>query len=81
MSDWKIPTDLQWKNCFDDSSVFIFEWIFFILAGFKGNHSFLDDFELVSKVNVGLKSLLHLGLSEPEFYGDLVYKFKKKLRV
>ena len=32
--------------------------------------------ELVSKFNVGLKSLLHQGLSEPEFYGDLVYKFK-----
>ena len=24
-----------------------------------------------------IKSLLHQGLSEPEFYGDLVYKFKK----
>ena len=33
-------------------------------------------YELVSKSNVGLKSLLHQGLSEPEFYGDLVYKFK-----
>ena len=33
--------------------------------------------ELVSKFNVGLKTLLHQGLSEPEFYGDLVYKFKK----
>ena len=33
--------------------------------------------ELVSKFNVGLKSLLHIGLSEPEFYGNLVYKFKK----
>ena len=33
--------------------------------------------ELVSKFNVGLKSLLQQGLSEPEFYGDLVYKFKK----
>ena len=32
---------------------------------------------LVSKFNVGLKTLLHQGLSEPEFYGDLVYKFKK----
>ena len=28
-------------------------------------------------MNVGLKTLLHQGLSEPEFYGDLVYKFKK----
>ena len=35
-------------------------------------------YELVSKFNVGLKTLLHQGLSEPEFYCDLVYKFKKK---
>ena len=34
-------------------------------------------FELISKSNVGLKTLLREGLSEPEFYGDLVYKFKK----
>ena len=33
-------------------------------------------YELVSKFNV-LNSLLHQGLSEPEFYGDLVYKLKK----
>ena len=33
-------------------------------------------YELISKFNVGLKSLLHQGLSEPEFYGDLVYKIK-----
>ena len=32
--------------------------------------------ELISKFNVGLKSLLHQCLSEPEVYGDLVYKFK-----
>ena len=34
-------------------------------------------YELISKFNVGVKSLLHQGLSEAEFYGDLVYKFKK----
>ena len=34
-------------------------------------------YDNVSKFNVGLKTLLHQGLSEPEFYGDLVYKFKK----
>ena len=34
-------------------------------------------FDLVSKFNVGLKSLLQQGLSKPEFYGDLVYKFRK----
>ena len=33
--------------------------------------------ELITKFNVGLKSLLQQGLSEPEFYGDLVYKLKK----
>ena len=32
-------------------------------------------YELISKFNVGLKALLHQDLSEPEFYGDLVYKF------
>ena len=29
------------------------------------------------KYNVGLKTLLLQGLSEPEFYGNLVYKFRK----
>ena len=33
--------------------------------------------DIVSKYNVGLKTLLLEGLSEPEFYGDLVYKFRK----
>ena len=34
-------------------------------------------YELILKFNVGLKSLLHQGLSEPGFYGDFEYKFKK----
>ena len=34
-------------------------------------------FDIVSKYNVGLKTLLLQCLSEPEFYGDLVYKFRK----
>ena len=34
-------------------------------------------YDLISKFQVGLKSLLHQGLSEPEFYGDLVCKLKK----
>ena len=33
-------------------------------------------YDLVSKFNFGLKPLLHQGPSEPEFYGDLVYKFR-----
>ena len=32
---------------------------------------------LVSKFNAGLTSLLHQGLSEPEFYGDLVTNSKR----
>ena len=36
-------------------------------------------FDIVSKYNVGLKTLLLQGLSEPEFNGDLVYKFRKKI--
>ena len=32
---------------------------------------------MVLKFNVGLNSFLHQGLLEAEFYGDLVYKFKK----
>ena len=38
----------------------------------------LSHYELVSEFNVGLKKLLNQGLSEPDFYGDLVYKLKKK---
>ena len=34
-------------------------------------------FDIVSKYNVGLKTLLLQGLSEPKFCGDLVYKFRK----
>ena len=30
--------------------------------------------------NVGLKTLLQQDISEPEFYGDLVYRFRKKIR-
>ena len=34
-------------------------------------------FEIVFKYNVGLKTLLLQGLSEPDFYGELVYKCRK----
>ena len=33
----------------------------------------------MSKYNVGLKTLLLEGLSDPEFYRDLVYKFRKNI--
>ena len=34
-------------------------------------------YDLISKFQVGLKSLLRDGLSEHEFYDNLVYKLKK----
>ena len=34
-------------------------------------------YDLISKFQIGLKSLLRQRRSEPEFYGDLVYKLKK----
>ena len=34
-------------------------------------------FGIVSKYNVGLKTLLLQALPEPEFYSDFVYKFRK----
>ena len=34
-------------------------------------------YDLIPKFQIGLKSLLHQGLSEPELYGDLVYRLKK----
>ena len=33
--------------------------------------------ELVGKYNVSLRKLLQQGISEPEFYGDLVYRIRK----
>ena len=35
-------------------------------------------YELIAKFDVVLETLIRKGLSEPEFYDDLVYKFKKK---
>ena len=34
-------------------------------------------FELIEKYHVSLKKLMQQGIYNPEFYGELVYKFKK----
>ena len=39
----------------------------------------VDTLNWFSKYNTGLRSLLQQGLSEPEFYGGLVHKFRKVL--
>ena len=43
------------------------------LSTFYRRHS-----ALLEKYSVSLKTLLQQGISEPEFYGDLVYRFRKK---
>ena len=43
-------------------------------ASSKFYHSHSD---LIVKYNIGLETLLQPGISEPIFYGDLVYKFKR----
>ena len=43
-----------------------------VFSKFYHRHS-----ELIVKYNIGLKTLLQQGISEPIFYGDLVYKFKR----
>ena len=48
-----------------------------ILHNFDFLKFYCRHYELVSKSNVGLKTFLHQGLSESEYYDDLVYKFKQ----
>ena len=38
---------------------------------------YLTNFEMIEKYHGSLKKLMQQGISNPEFYGDLVYKFKK----
>ena len=47
-----------------------------LLKAFSKFYRLHFDLHVVS--NIELKTLLLQGLSEPEFYGDLVYKFRKK---
>ena len=43
----------------------------------RKSFSKFDHSELIVKYNIGLETLLQQGISEPIFYGDLVYKFKR----
>ena len=58
-------------------SVHCFSITFIISLGRHFSKFYLRHYEFISKLIVGLKFLLHHGLSEPEFYGDFVYKVKK----
>ena len=60
-----------WQQNFSDNGIDIIKFVR-RFSKFYRRH-----FDIVSKYNVGLKTLLLQGLSEPEFYGDLVYKCRK----
>ena len=47
-----------------------------ILNFVKRFRNFIAHSALVEKYNVSLKTLLQQGISEPEFYGDLMYRFR-----
>ena len=39
--------------------------------------SIVGDFTTATQYNIGLRTLLQQGISEPVFYGELVYIFKR----
>ena len=40
------PIELQWEKCCEHSSAYIFDRIFFILAGNEDSHKISDNFEI-----------------------------------
>ena len=54
-------------------------WIFvFNIIFFSSKKSFRNTIRVSNSFDsVSLKTLLQQGISEPEFYGDLVYRFRK----
>ena len=53
-----------------------FAFLFFFFFFFFFFKIYCRHYEMVSTFNVKTITLLHQNLSEPEFYGDLVYNFK-----
>ena len=67
-----------WESCALEIAAYVFKqgyWYHKLCKTFSKFHG--RYYDLISKFQVGLKSLLHQGLSESDFYGDLVYKLKK----
>ena len=50
-----------------------------VKSGLTFSKFYRRHYVLASNFKVGLKSLLQHGLSEPEVYGALVYKFRKEI--
>ena len=67
---------------FNNRNLFLTDWL--LKQGYR-YHKIRQAFskfyhrhsESIVKYNIGLKTLLQQGISEPIFYGDLVYKFKR----
>ena len=61
---------------FNNRNLFLTAKLLFIDI-IKFEKHFLNSTTDTVKYNIGLKTLLHQGISEPIFYGDLVYKLKR----
>ena len=62
-------------SCLTGSLTFCFKRVFSLPVKYSTN---LDDtWKQCSSNSESLKTLLQQGISEPEFYGDLVYRFRK----
>ena len=49
----------------------------FLLLRYSVLYIYHKHSELIVKYNIGLKALLQQGISEPIFYGDVAYQFKR----
>ena len=65
-------TNVQFVLIFSSYRVHISQLIWFVRVC-----SNVGDFTTATQYNIGLRTLLQPSISEPVFYGDLVYKFKR----
>ena len=71
------PTELQLNKAnYSDTEAPVLDYLYHKLRK-TFSKFYRRYYDLISKFQVGLKSLLRQGLSETDFYGDLVYKLKK----
>ena len=69
--------DSSFPNRWSFSYLKFTKYVTNIIAERKFKYRHQEQVTVKNHNHVGLKPLLHQGLSEPEFYGDLVYKFTK----
>ena len=65
------------SNCDDFTNRNLFLTAKLLKQGYRYHKIRNKHSELIVKFNIGLKTILQQGKSEPIFYGDLVFKFKR----